>query len=119
MIESEVERFKHLCLSKDERTDELEKQHQEDRFKIIALKEKLQLAERSLIDVGAALELEKTQRERVERRLLVVNTELTHHRSTGKHILYYTMRTYTYLHIYQTLPYHTILYYTILYSTLT
>ena len=29
------------------------------------------------------MELEKTQRERLERRLLVVNTELTHHRSPG------------------------------------
>ena len=39
--------------------------------------------------MGAALELEKTQRERLERRLLVVNTELTHHRSPGMPITYH------------------------------
>ena len=38
LTESEVERFKNLCNSKDIRMDELEKLHQEDRFKIIGFK---------------------------------------------------------------------------------
>ena len=43
----------HLSPS-DIRMEELEKTHQEDRFKIIGFKEKLHLAERSLIDMVAS-----------------------------------------------------------------
>jgi hypothetical protein len=83
MLEGELERVKHTSLGKDVRVEELERAHQEDRFKIVSLKEKLQLAERAAIDAAAALELEKAQRERAEKRLAAATAELTHHRSPG------------------------------------
>ena len=75
--ENEMERMKTLISSKEARVEELEKQHQSDRSRLHELKEQLDNAERSIIDAKTNLELEQTQRRRLENRLRTVSAELS------------------------------------------
>lgn len=72
-LENEVERIKSSVISRDNRIDELEKQHQQNRQKMHEVKEKLDVAERQLTEAKNQSEVEIANRKRLEARLRAVS----------------------------------------------
>ena len=74
--DGEVERFKSMLQAKEGRLGDLERQHQEDRSRLLALHSKLELSERFASDLTALSNQEKEKGERLEKRLQLMQAEL-------------------------------------------
>eukprot|EP01038_Epipyxis_sp_PR26KG_P010867 gene10867-14585_t len=84
-LESELDRLKSTIPPKDNRIDELEKQHQQDRVKMHELKEKVDRIERELIESKSNLEMEITQKKRLEANIKLLNesNDVNHNNNGG------------------------------------
>lgn len=76
-LEGEVERLRGSIGGKEQRIEELEKQRQCDRAKLIELRELSNKNERECFDAKANLELEQTQRKRLETRIRHLDEEMS------------------------------------------
>jgi chromosome segregation ATPase len=78
-LQQELEHIKELVIKKEARMEELEKQRQSDRNRIVELRTNLETAERSIMDGKTTLELEQAQRKRLETRLKTAASSTVDH----------------------------------------
>ena len=68
-LQNELERIKSIAEKRDVRIDELEKQKQIDRSKLLDLKDNYDASERMVMEIKTRLELEQMQRRKLEAKL--------------------------------------------------